>query len=979
MASESSVVAAECIRIRGARMHNLQNVDLDIPRNRFVVITGPSGSGKSSLAFDTLYAEGQRQYIESLSIYARQFLHQLERPDVDLIEGLQPTISIDQRAGSHNPRSTVATVTEIYDYLRLLFARLGEPRCHQCGEPIRQQTPEQILDALLELSQGTRAMILAPLVRGRKGEHKDVFESIRKAGLLRARVDGQVVDVNDPPALTAQKPHHIEAVIDRVVVREGVRDRIAESINLAVQHGDGLVLAAHEEKSGGGSVWHDRLFSTQFACPNCKIGYEELEPRTFSFNSPYGACPNCEGLGAHVAFDPELVLPDMGLSLAAGAIVPWRGATPAAVRKYQSHLRPFLTKAGVRWSTPLEKLSPKLRGQLLHGTGKRFPGILRMLEKEYAATASEPKRQRFEAFRGEVLCKECGGTRLKPEARSVFVAGKAIHEVARLTVAAARQFFGGLCGWGGSSTFAPTEGSGFRVQASDSKNQKSEIRNPSSLIPHPFFAEHQWPIAQPIVSEIAARLEFLDRVGLEYLALDRPAGSLSGGELQRVRLAAGLGSGLVGVCYVLDEPSIGLHPRDNERLIHALRELQARGNTVVVVEHDETIMRRADWLVDLGPGAGAQGGRVVAQGAPDELAANPQSLTGRYLAGCERIPLPERRRRIAKTRTIVIEGVTTNNLKSLSVQFPLSALVCVTGVSGSGKSSLLNETLARALIRRLGGIALKAGPHTSLRGVNQIDKVVQIDQSPIGRTPRSNPATYTGLFDEIRKVFANTRDARGRGYKAGRFSFNVKGGRCEACQGQGQRRIEMNFLPDLYVDCPVCEGKRFNRQTLEIRYRNRSIADVLDMRVDEAAAFFENFPILARLLYGLQEVGLGYVTLGQPSTTLSGGEAQRIKLATELSRVDTGKTMYILDEPTTGLHFDDIRKLLVVLGRLVDLGNTVLVIEHNLDVIKSADWIIDLGPEGGDAGGQVVATGTPEEVAALEGNHTGRFLKPVLS
>ncbi|MBN2476713.1 MAG: excinuclease ABC subunit UvrA [Pirellulales bacterium] len=936
-AQQSRPDEAETIRIRGARVHNLQNLDVDIPRDRLVVVTGPSGSGKSSLAFDTLYAEGQRQYIESLSVYARQFLHQLERPDVDLIEGLQPTISIDQRAGSHNPRSTVATVTEIYDYLRLLFARLGEPTCYQCGEPIRQQTPEQILDTLLALAQGTRTMILAPLVRGRKGEHREVLETVRKSGLLRVRIDGKIHDVDDLPELTRQKTHHIEAVVDRVVIREGIRGRVAESIQLAIRHGDGLVLASHEEKSGRETTWHDQLFSTHYACPNCRISYEELEPRTFSFNSPYGACPRCEGLGAREAFDPELVMPDPELSLATGAIAPWKGATPAATRKWKDQLREFMAKAGFRWSTPIAELKPKTRQQLLHGSGKRFPGVLTMLEKEYATTTSEAKRQRLATFRGAVVCGACGGSRLRAEARSVRVAGRSIDQVTALTVAAARVFF-------------------------------DQLR----------FDEDEQPIAEPIQSEIAARLKFLDAVGLEYLTLDRPAGSLSGGELQRVRLAAGLGAGLVGVCYVLDEPSIGLHPRDNQRLIDALRNLQVRGNTVVVVEHDETIMRQADWLMDLGPGAGRHGGRIVVEGTPAQVAADADSLTGRYLSGTAAIPLPDRRRRTAKTRSITIEGVTTNNLKNVTVRVPLSALVCVTGVSGSGKSSLLSETLARALVRRLGGIAARPGPHTSLRGASQIDKVVQIDQSPIGRTPRSNPATYTGVFDEVRKVFANTRDARQRGYKAGRFSFNVKGGRCEECQGQGQQKIEMNFLPDLYVTCPVCEGKRFNRQTLEILYRDRSIADVLEMRIDDAVEFFQNFPAIARLLGGLQEVGLGYLTLGQPSTTLSGGEAQRIKLATELGRVETGKTLYILDEPTTGLHFDDIQKLLVVLGRLVDLGNTVVVIEHHLDVIKTADWIIDLGPEGGEAGGQVVATGTPEQIARLDGNHTGRFLRSVL-
>ncbi|MHB9049508.1 MAG: excinuclease ABC subunit UvrA, partial [Pirellulales bacterium] len=882
---------AESIRIVGARTHNLQNIDVVIPRDQFVVITGPSGSGKSSLAFDTLFAEGQRQYIESLSVYARQFLHQLERPDVDLIEGLQPTISIDQRAGSRNPRSTVATVTEIYDHLRLLFARLGQPHCYRCGAPIRQQTTEQILDELLAMPSGTKVMILAPMVRGRKGEHREVFEAIRKAGFVRARVDGQVCDVDAPLELVRQKAHHIEAVVDRIVIREGIRDRLAESVHLAVKHGEGLVLASYlagtaREKE---PAWRDELFSTQYACPDCKISYEELEPRTFSFSSPYGACSACDGLGSRIEFDPDLIVPDKSLSLAAGAIAPWRGAGPAVQTRCREELAEFISATGFDEDTPLADLRPKTFEQLLHGDGKRFPGVVALLEQDYAAATAERTLERLDAFRGEVVCRDCGGARLRPEARSCYVGGKAIHQITAQTVDQAREFFGGL-----------------------------------------EFDEEDSPIARPIEREIAVRLEFLNRVGLGYLTLDRPADTLSGGELQRVRLATGIGSGLVGVCYVLDEPTIGLHQRDNQRLIDALRNLQEQGNTVIVVEHDEAVMRQSDHLIDMGPGAGSHGGKIVAQGTPDQVAGNPESVTGRYLSGELRIPVPERRRKVAKTRSITIEGVATNNLKDVTVRFPLSALVCVTGVSGSGKSSLLNETLARAIARRLGGIGPKPGPHTSLRGVNQIDKMVQIDQTPIGRTPRSNPATYTGVFDEIRRVFANTRDARQRGFKSGRFSFNVKGGRCEECQGQGVRRIEMNFLPDLYLTCPVCQGARFNRQTLQIRYRDQSIADVLDMRIEDAAGFFENFPVIARLLGSLQEVGLGYLALGQSSTTLSGGEAQRIKLAAELGRVETGNTLYILDEPTTGLHFDDIKKLLFVLQRLVDLGNTVIVIEHNL-------------------------------------------------
>lgn len=954
------------ICIRGARVHNLKNLDVDIPRDRFVVITGPSGSGKSSLAYDTLYAEGQRQYIESLSVYARQFLNQMERPDVDLIEGLQPTISIDQRSGISNPRSTVATVTEIYDYLRLLMSRLGEPTCYQCGEPIRQQSPEQILENLLAMDEGTRMMIMAPMIRGRKGEHMEVFEKIRKLGFVRARVDGHVIDVQQPPELSRSKPHTIDAVVDRVVVRKGIRDRLAESIKLAIRHGEGLVLVTYEEKfdeeppadykpvPGTGTIhpgfWHDILFSTEYACPFCKISYEELEPRTFSFNSPYGACPTCEGLGVREEFDPDLILPDRKISMAAGACVAWKNGTKSAEKRYRTPVEAFLKSIGLKWDTPLDRLSDEQFEQLIRGNarggsdsdgepkrGRTYLGLINLLEKEYVTTTSDATQKRLASLRGEVVCTDCQGSRLRPEARSVRVASRAIHEITLLNVHEARNFFKSL-----------------------------------------EFPEEDGPVADPLLSEIRSRLDFLDNVGLGYLTLDRSADTLSGGELQRVRLATGLGSGLVGVCYILDEPSIGLHPRDNQRLIGAMRDLQQRGNSIVVVEHDEAIMHQADWLIDMGPGAGRHGGQVVAQGPPKQLAQDESSPTGRYLGGYEKIEVPAKRRRVAKSRSLTIQGVTTNNLKDVTVHFPLGVFVCVTGVSGSGKSSLLDETFARALVRRLGGVAPKPGPHAGLRGASQIDQVVQIDQSPIGRTPRSNPATYTGAFDEIRKVFAGTRAAKQRGYRVGRFSFNVKGGRCDECQGQGQIKIEMNFLPDLYVPCPECQGKRFNHQTLQVKYRDKSIADVLDMRVDDAVEFFENFPPLVRLLTGLHEVGLGYLTLGQPSTTLSGGEAQRVKLAAELSRQTAGRTVYILDEPTTGLHFDDIQKLLLVLGRLVDLGNTVIVIEHNLDVIKSADWLIDLGPEGGEGGGYVVATGTPEEVAALDDNHTGYHLREML-
>ncbi len=933
------------IRIRGARVHNLRNVNVDIPRNQLVVITGVSGSGKSSLAFDTLYAEGKRQYVESLSAYARQFLDQIARPDVDFIDGLQPTLCIDQRPGSQNPRSTVATVTEIYDYLRLLMARLGVPTCYQCGADIRQQTIEQIQERLLQMPAGTKTMILAPLVRGRKGAHKEVFEGIRRAGLVRARVDGLVCDLEEVPNLVPQKLHHIDAVVDRIIIRPGIDSRLADSIRLAVQHGDGLmVICYHDEPAGDDAqakesgTWRDEIFSTRYACPNCDVSYEELEPRTFSFNSPYGACPICGGLGSCEEFDPELVVPDRDLSLADGAIAPWKVLTPATLRKHQDSAESYLAAAKATAQTPLSEIPDHVLQELLYGDEKKFLGILMMLEKEFATTTHRARLAKLEQFRGKVVCQSCAGTRLRREARSVRLAGKAIYEITRLSVDEARQFFGALS-----------------------------------------FDASRAPVGEPLVAEIGHRLEFLQKVGIGYLTLDRSTDTLSGGEFQRVRLATSIGSGLVGVCYVLDEPSIGLHPRDNARLIAALRELQQRGNTVVVVEHDETVMRESDRLIDIGPGAGKEGGSVVSEGAPATVIQSAGSLTAEYLSGVRTIPIPPNRRRIAKSRSIVLQGASVHNLKDIDVRIPLNTFVCITGVSGSGKSSLVNETLAPAMLRRLGQTAPKPGRHRSLRGAGLINKVVNIDQHSIGRTPRSNPATYTGVFDEIRKVFAGTRRAKQRGFTASRFSFNTKGGRCEACQGQGLQKIEMSFLPDLYVECDICRGARFNEQTLQVRYRDRSVADVLAMSVSEALDFFENFAAIHRTLESLDRVGLGYLPLGQPSNTLSGGEAQRIKLATELSRVDTGQTLYLFDEPTTGLHFDDIRRLLDVMQQLVENGNTVLVIEHNMEVIKCADWIIDLGPDGGDEGGHVIAEGTPEKVAQAEGCYTGEYLRQTLN
>jgi excinuclease ABC subunit A len=944
-APESTVPAEsarEAIHIRGARMHNLQNLDVSIPRDQLVVITGPSGSGKSSLAFDTLFAEGQRQFIESLSVYARQFLHQMERPDVDAIEGLEPTICIDQRPGRTNPRSTVATTTEIYDYLRLLMARLGEPTCHQCGSRIVQQSEEQIIDQLLSLPMGTKMMLMSPLVRGRRGTHAEVYAEIRKHGWVRARVDGRVYDIEHLPDLETRKNHSIEAVVDRVIIREGIRSRLAESVQLAVKHGQGLLTVCYLEptqeaklREGGSDeeYWVERFYSTLYSCPECGASIEELEPRTFSFNSPYGACPICEGLGVKAGFDPDLVLPDRTTSVAAGAIAPWKGLKTAAIKKLQGEVDTFLETQKITAETPLVEFKPALFEKLLQGDGKKYIGLLHLLEKEYATCTDETRKSQLELFRDTVKCVACEGSRLRAEARSVRLAGLAIHEITRLSVGQACQFFAALK-----------------------------------------FGETQLPIAQPLLREIARRLEFLAKVGVDYLTLDRASDTLSGGELQRVRLATSIGSGLVGVCYVLDEPSIGLHPRDNQRLIDALRDLQRQGSTVVVVEHDEALMRQADWLIDMGPAAGSGGGRIVAQGTPAHICQSPDSLTGRYLSGSENIPIPTKRRKACKTKAITIEGCSANNLRQVNAVFPLGVFTCVTGVSGSGKSSLVNETLVPAILRRLGLASPKAGAHTSLRGVSQINKLIPIDQSPIGRSPRSNAATYLGVFDEIRKIYASTREAKQLGFTASRFSFNAAGGRCEACQGQGVTRIEMNFLPDIFVTCETCNGRRFNAQTLQVLYRGLSIADVLELSIDAAADFFTNLSHVHRSLAALQDVGLGYLRLGQPSTNVSGGEAQRIKLAAELARIDTGDTLYVLDEPTTGLHFDDIRRLLEVLQRLVERGNSVIVIEHNLDVIKCADWVIDLGPDGGSRGGEIIATGTPEEIAALANNETGMHL-----
>ena len=936
-------MAKDKIIVKGARVHNLKNIDVAIPRDKFVVITGLSGSGKSSLAFDTIYAEGQRRYVESLSAYARQFLGQMDKPDVDYIEGLSPAISIDQKTAGRNPRSTVGTVTEVYDYLRLLFARIGHPHCPQCGRPISQQTVEQIVDSLLGLPEGARVQILAPLVKGRKGEHVKVFEDIRKNGYVRVRVNGEMREITDEILLDKNKKHSIEVVVDRVVVRPDAASRLADSIELALNLAGGTVLLDLVDGE-------ELVFSQNFACTECGLSMEEISPRMFSFNNPYGACPECSGLGTKMEIDPDRVIPDKTKSIAGGAVAPWS----SNASWYFQALANLGEAYGFSVDTPINELSEEQLNAVLYGTGDRklnfrftredrshvfqapFEGVVKNLSRRYRETNSEWMREEIESFMSSSLCPKCQGARLKPESLAVKVGCLSIYEVTRLTVKEALKFFQALV-----------------------------------------LTERESIISRQVMKEIRERLGFLVNVGLDYLSLDRAAGTLAGGESQRIRLATQIGSSLVGVLYILDEPSIGLHQRDNQRLIRTLESLRDLGNTLIVVEHDEETMLAADHIIDIGPGAGEHGGHVVAQGTVNDIIASKKSVTGQYLSGKKKIELPVFRRQ-PNGNWLEIEGAAENNLKNIDVRLPLGVFVCVTGVSGSGKSTLINEILYKRLARDLYRAKDRPGEHRNIKGLNHLDKVINIDQSPIGRTPRSNPATYTGVFDAIREIYSGTPESKMRGYKAGRFSFNVKGGRCEACRGDGIIKIEMHFLPDVYVQCEVCKGKRYNRETLEVKYKGKTISDVLEMIVDEAVEFFKNIPKIYRKLKTIQDVGLGYIRLGQPATTLSGGEAQRVKLATELSRRSNGKTLYILDEPTTGLHIADIKKLLGVLDRLVEAGDTVVVIEHNLDVIKTADYIIDLGPEGGDMGGTVVAVGTPEEVAAIPASYTGHFLKQVL-
>jgi excinuclease ABC subunit A len=941
-------VGTESLVIHGAREHNLRNVTLELPRNKLIVFTGLSGSGKSSLAFDTIYAEGQRRYVESLSAYARQFLGQMEKPDVDFIEGLSPAISIDQKSTSRNPRSTVGTITEIYDYLRVLFARVGHPHCSNCGRPIGRQTPEQIVDRVMELPEGTRFQVLAPMVRGRKGEYGKMLEDLSRKGFPRARIDGEVRDLSEPIRLPKNFKHTIEVVVDRLIARSDIRRRVADSIETALELAEGIAAIAVTTHEG-----HEELqnFSQALACTYCGLSFDELAPRNFSFNSPYGACPTCDGLGTRLEVDAELVVPDADLSVNEGALAPWASAT---LEYWYRVLEAVAQAHSFTLDTPWKRLPKRAKDVLLYGSDQRihvqyknrygrrraywttYEGAIPNVERRHAETDSDAAREKLEQFMREIPCRACKGARLRPETLAVTVGGINIAELTR-----------------------------------------TSIRDTLTFVEDLEMSEREHMIAERLLKEIRARLGFLVDVGLDYLSLGRASGTLAGGEAQRIRLATQIGSGLVGVLYILDEPSIGLHQRDNRRLLDTLERLRDLGNTLIVVEHDEATILEADHIVDIGPLAGEHGGRIVYSGDLKGLLEEESSITGAFLAGRRTIPVPAMRRQ-PSDRWLKLEGAREHNLKGISVQIPLGMFVVVTGVSGSGKSTLVQDVLLRILMQKVYRSRLLPGKHKRLHGWEQVDKVIDIDQSPIGRTPRSNPATYTGVFDHVRKLFAQVPEARVRGYQPGRFSFNVRGGRCENCAGDGQIKIEMHFLPDVYVTCEVCKGRRYNRETLEVRYKNRSIADVLEMSVDEGLEFFRNIPPIHRHMQTLSDVGLGYIKLGQPAPTLSGGEAQRIKLSSELHKRATGSTLYVLDEPTTGLHFEDVRKLLQVLQRLVATGNTVLVIEHNLDVIKTADWIVDLGPEGGDAGGEVVAAGTPEQVAAASGSHTGRFLAEVL-
>lgn len=944
-------MSAERLIVRGAREHNLKNVSLDLPRNSLIVFTGLSGSGKSSLAFDTIFAEGQRRYVESLSAYARQFLGQMDKPDVDFIEGLSPAVSIDQKSTNRNPRSTVGTITEVYDYLRLLFARAGKPHCPKCGKQIAKQTPQNIVDQILALAPETRFQVLAPMIRARKGEFADLFKDLLAQGYSRARVDGVTIQLSDPPKLKKQEKHTIEVVIDRLTAKSDSKQRLTDSIETALKLANGLVTLEFVDVKEKGE--RERTYSELLACHDCGLSFQEMEPRSFSFNSPFGACPECSGIGSKLEVDQELVIPDDSISINEGAIAPWAGGQSA---EYFNNLLDALAK-DVKFSmdTPWKRLSEKAKSAILEGyeyevhvkyknrygrvrsysTG--FEGVIPFIERRHGETESDYSREKYEAYMRETPCAVCNGSRLKPEVLAVTVGGKNIAEICELSIDECAKFL-------------------------------KDIK----------LASREAKIAERVMKEVNARLGFLLDVGLEYLTLARAAASLSGGEAQRIRLATQIGSGLVGVLYVLDEPSIGLHQRDNRRLIETLTHLRDLGNTLIVVEHDEETIRTADWIVDIGPGAGEHGGEIVVSGDFESLTNSKKSITGAYISGRSNISVPKKRRPVNSKKALVVKEAKENNLKAIDVTFPLGLFISVTGVSGSGKSTLVNDILYSVLANKLNGARIVPGRHRTVTGVDNLDKVVHVDQSPIGRTPRSNPATYTGVFDKIRALFAETSEAKVRGYQQGRFSFNVKGGRCENCAGDGTITIEMNFLPDVYVPCEVCHGARYNRETLEVHYKGKTIAEVLDMPIEKATDFFESIPAIHRYLKTLCDVGLGYVRLGQSAPTLSGGEAQRVKLATELQRRSTGRTIYVLDEPTTGLHFEDVRKLLGVLQRLVDTGNTVVVIEHNLDVIKSADWVIDLGPEGGSGGGTVVAVGTPEEVAKNKVSYTGKFLAETL-